>query len=114
MTATIAAAVAILLQIESGGEPNPDSAIGDGTDAVGCLQMHAVAVHEANRIVGYERWTLGDRLDREKSLAMCRVTLEWHYRRGVTDVVDLACRWNRPNGERNEKYRDKVKERMER
>jgi hypothetical protein len=94
-----------LVQIESGARPN---AIGDGGKAVGILQIHPVMVEEANRIHGAARWTPADRRDPQASLAMARTVLAWHYERGVRDPVELACRWNRPDGTAGAEYRKKA------
>lgn len=95
-----------LVQIESSGRP---AAIGDGGKAVGLLQIHPVAVREANRLAGSNRWKLSDRTCPAKSRAMARTILTWHYRRGVTDPVELACRWNRPYSKASAQYRAKVR-----
>jgi len=94
-----------LIQIESSGRP---AVIGDGGAAVGCLQIHPVAVREANRIAGSNHWKLADRTCPAKSRAMARTILVWHVRRGVTDPVELACKWNRPFGDADPQYRAKA------
>jgi hypothetical protein len=118
MTNTIALVLAVLLRIETGGHPSPDTAIGDSGKAVGCLQMHAIAVAEANRLVKragspYNApgggWTPAHRLSRKESLRMAEVILRAHYERGATDPEELACRWNRPSGKVPEAYRGKVR-----
>jgi hypothetical protein len=96
-----------LIQIESNGQP---SVIGDDGKAVGLLQIHPVAVREANRIAGENRWKLSDRTCPAKSRAMARTILTWHYLRGVKDPIELACRWNRPFGREAAHYRAKVKD----
>jgi len=81
-----------IIAVESGGD---DSAVGDGGKAVGCLQIHPIMVKEVNRILKKEVYTLDDRKDRTKSIAMFRVysshyTPSWdgrHY-----ELV--ARRWN--------------------
>ena len=95
-----------LVQIESSGRP---AVVGDNGAAVGLLQLHPVAVREANRLAGSKRWMLTDRTCPVKSRAMARTILNWHYQRGVTDPVELACRWNKPFGEPTAKYRAKVR-----
>lgn len=91
--AIIASAIAALIRVESGGIPD---AVGDGGRAVGVMQMWPCAVHEANRIAGRKLWTLSDRSNPQLSLAMARVILAHHYRRGARDAVSLACRWRNP------------------
>jgi hypothetical protein len=110
MTNLITTVMLAVLTIETGGEPEAtrDTVVRDGGLAVGIAQIHPIAVQEANRLYGRERWTLADRTNRVESLAMLRITLAWHYRRGVRDPVDLACRWNRPGGQLNPDYRRKV------
>jgi len=95
MSNVIAIVVAALIQIESGGDAR---AVGDDERSIGILQMRKIAVRESCRIVGARRWTYSDRWSPSKSREMCRVTLERHYRRGVTDPVKLACRWRNPDG----------------
>jgi len=106
----IAIVVAALIQVESGGDAR---ALGDSGRAIGILQMWPIAVREANRIVGERRWAYGDRSDPIKSQEMCRVTLERHYRRGVTDPVKLAGRWRNPNGDAPPWYLRKCKREIE-
>ena len=113
MSNVIAIVLCALLQVESSNSRNIHG-YNDGGSAVGVLQIHRVAVREANRIVGYQRWTYADRHDAEESKEMCRVTMAWHYRRGVKDPVELACRWNRPDGTASRMYRGKVKRALQR
>jgi len=110
MTNLICIVIAALVQIESGGKAN---AVGDGEKAVGCLQMWPIAVREANRVSG-QHWTLDDRLDPKKSNAMAYVTLEWHYKRGVTNAVALAGRWRNPDGRAPKWYFDKARRELAR
>jgi hypothetical protein len=103
---TVERVIDALVQIESSGRP---AVIGDGGKAVGLLQLHPVAVREANRIAGSNRWKLSDRFCPQQSRAMARTILTWHYQRGVTDPVELACRWNKPFGQTTAHYRAKVR-----
>lgn len=102
---TVERVIDALVQIESSGRP---AVTGDNGKAVGLLQLHPVAVREANRIAGSNRWKLSDRTCPAKSRAMARTILTWHYRRGVTDPVELACRWNKPFGQTTTHYRSKA------
>ena len=86
-------AAALCLAVETGGRAD---AVGDGGRAVSAYQMWPCAVREANRIVGRELWTTEDRRNPQLSRAMCLATLQHHYNRGVTNVIDLACRWRNP------------------
>lgn len=121
MTNIISMAVAVILSIESSG--GIDTRAGDKGKAVGPFQMWTTAVDEANRVEGiYARrfkrkprvWKYSDRECLKKSQQMCELLLIWHYRRGVTDIINLVCRWNRPSGRVNRKYRKKVLERIKR
>ena len=111
MSNTIAVLLAVLIQVESGGN---DKAVGDCGRAIGCLQIRVVAVDEANRIVGERRWRYSDRYDRQKSIAICRATLARHWRRGVTDPVELCCKWRNPYGKRAPLwYRERIEKALE-
>ena len=103
-------AIAALIQVESAGR---SGAIGDHGRAVGILQMWPVAVAEANRVAGTRRWTPADRHDPARSVEMARALLGWHYRRGVTDPVELAGRWRNPNGRAPGWYRERIRKAME-
>jgi len=67
--------IPILIQIESGGDPN---AIGDNGDAVGVLQIHKITVDDVNRILGINRFTYLGRGSISESKSMCRFYLK-HY-----------------------------------
>lgn len=105
MNTTIALVLAAILQIESSGGTNIRA--GDGGRAVGPYQMHPIAVREVNR-VWHTNYTLSDRRCPSRSKKMCELTLIYHYRRGVTDPVDLACKWHRPYGKTCNVYRKKA------
>ena len=98
MTNLITMALAALLSVESSCGRNGSD--GDHGKAVGVYQIHKCAVDEANRIVGYKKWTYGDRRNPAKSREICRATLERHLRRGVKDPVELCCKWRNPYGKR--------------
>jgi len=119
MNELIEAIVATLIAVESGGNT---MAVGDGGRAVGILQMWPIAVAEANRLEEIEArrekrvgrfWALEDRENPEQSKEMARVTLRWHYRRGITDPVELACRWRNPHGDAPAWYREKIRRELE-
>ena len=116
MNSVVSIAVAAVLSVESGN--NPAVKDGDGGRAVGVAQMWPVAVAEANRLEAMHakregrtprRWTLRDRRNPTASRAMVVATLAAHYRWGVTDPVDLACRWRNPNTQAPEWHRRKIK-----
>jgi hypothetical protein len=119
MTNIIAAVIAAILTVETGGEADPANAVGDSGRAVGAFQVHEIAVREANRLEGIEArregrkarvWTYSDRYDPVKSREMAEVTLRWHYRRGVTCPVELGARWNRPDGSARQGYKDRIRQ----
>lgn len=106
----------VLLQIESSG--GKDLRHGDGGLAVGPYQTWRVAVDEANRVEKIQskregrtprKWKYSDRTDLGKSREICETTMRWHYKRGVTDPITLACKWNTPYGKIDPRYLDKVK-----
>jgi soluble lytic murein transglycosylase-like protein len=75
--------------VESSNNP---SAIGDGGQAVGILQIHPIMIKDVNRILGKDAYTLRDRLDPVKSRKICRVYLS-HYGKGK-QFDYLARIWN--------------------
>jgi len=79
--------IAALIQVESDGN---DTACGDNDKAIGCLQIWPITVKDANRILGQEKYQLKDRLNRQKSIEMCRIILG-HYESGNEAQ---ARRWN--------------------
>ena len=97
-------------------------AIGDNGKAVGVLQLHKVYVDDANRIVGYKKYSYNDRYAARKSEEMTMIVLTHygkHYERKTgkrcTDEV-LArihnrgySQWNDKLGER---YWNSVKQFM--
>ena len=85
--------------VESGCDEN---AVGP-TDDLGWLQITPVLVRDCNRILGYERYTFEDRLDRECSEQMFRI-IQDHYNPSW-DLSAAARRWNPGAGD---SYRDKV------
>jgi hypothetical protein len=89
--------VSALIQVESSGR---DHAVGDNGRAVGCLQIHPILVDDVNTILARRgsstRFTLADRLNRQKSVAMLEVYLG-HYGRRLgrkATEQDLARIWN--------------------
>ncbi len=56
-----------IIWVESKGN---SKAVGDDGKAVGVLQLWPIYVREANRLVGYEKYTLDDRCDSLKSVKM--------------------------------------------
>lgn len=108
-----------LKMAESGCKSN---AIGDNGKAVGILQLHKVYVDDANRIVGYNKYTYNDRYDIHKSEEITRTVLshygniyEYKTSKVCTDEV-LARIHNRGFSQWNDKfgesYWNKVKQFM--
>ena len=115
MSNVIAMALAAVLAVES--RNCADKRTGDGGRAVGAFQMWPVAVREANRIESImarregrrpRKWRVWDRASFVRSSEMCEATLRWHYRRGVTDPVALACKWRNPYSRCPEWHRRKI------
>ena len=116
MSNVIAIALAAILSVESSG--GRDLRVGDNGRAVGSFQIWRIAVDEANRVEKImakrekrvpRKWSYSDRHSHERSREMCRTTLVWHYMRGTTNSVDLACKWNAPyKRHANPKYRAKI------
>ena len=63
-----------LIMVESGGR---DSAVGDNSRALGCLQIHAGVVADVNHIYGTS-FRHEDAKDRQKAVAICQLYLR-HY-----------------------------------
>lgn len=76
-------------EIESGGDSN---AVGDNGRAIGAYQIWPIMVKEVNRILGKDRYTLKDRLDKAKSREMCRIFLN-NCKKGLS-LPDLGRCWN--------------------
>ena len=93
----------LLAALESGGESDPDAAIGDGGLAHGRYQIRQEFVDECNRIIGEDRYALSDAHDEVRSNAM---VVCWHsyWSRGKGtrgDLVAMARQHNGgPNGHR--------------
>ena len=88
-----------MVQIESEGDV---TAVGDNGSAVGVLQIRPIMVHEINRLLKEERYTLEDRWDSIRSVEM------FHTFQELTNPdwdEELAVRrWNGGiRGERNPK-----------
>ena len=77
-----------LIQVESGGN---DSAIGDSGKAVGCLQIWPIMVRDVNQFSA-SKYTLDDRYNRQKSIAICRAYMS-HYGKRWT-IEQAARHWN--------------------
>ncbi len=73
--------------VETGGELDPDNAIGDHGKAIGAYQLHKIYVRDANRILGFDIYSYEDRWDRAKSREMTSIVIQ-HY--GEGDIETMA------------------------
>lgn len=64
-----------IIYVESRGNPKAYNA---KEDAAGQLQIRPIMVREANRICGYERFSLKDRWDPQRSIEMWYVVQNYH------------------------------------
>lgn len=83
-----------LVQVESRGDWNAIGPIVE-INAVGVLQETPIYVREANRLIGFTRWKLNDRLDSIESVAMFKIISKRYNPR-----YDLkrACKLHNPGG----------------
>jgi hypothetical protein len=94
MTNLVQIALAILLQVESSGNPSPPD--GDHGIAVGPLQWHQVQVDDYNRRFN-DNLTLEKMRDPDIAIPAARKWLTWaaqHH--GITIPSKLCARWNQP------------------
>ena len=101
MKAILEILIPVLIQVESGGDVD---AIGDMGEAVGCLQIHEIMVDDVNRIAKmngwwctggsgeyyYHKFTIDDRLDKNKSIQMCEYYLNYYYDKYVEWYYKLS------------------------
>lgn len=84
-----------------------------GEDAVGVLQIRPIMVKEVNRVLGFDKYTLKDRWDKQKSIEMFNVI---RYNTPNPTNEKIARNWNGgPNGYRKNstlKYWQKVKKQL--
>lgn len=77
------------IEVESNGV---DSAINKKSGAAGCLQIMPILIDEANRLSGYEKYTLNDRFSREKSEEIFYLIMD---KKNPKYDLHLACKiWN--------------------
>jgi hypothetical protein len=99
-----------IMYVESRGDINAYNA---KENAVGCLQIRPIMLREVNRLLGYNKYKLTDRWNKEKSIQMFNVIKEH-----TTNPTDekLARNWNGGwNGYKKQstlKYWQKVKKQL--
>lgn len=99
-----------IIYVESRGDINAYNA---KENAVGCLQIRPIMLREVNRLLGYNKYKLADRWNKQKSIQMFNVIREH-----TTNPTDekLARNWNGGwNGYKKQstlKYWHKVKEQL--
>jgi hypothetical protein len=99
-----------IIYVESRGDINAYNA---KENAVGCLQIRPIMLREVNRLLGYNKYKLADRWNKQKSIEMFNVIKEH-----TTNPTDekLARNWNGGwNGYKKQstlKYWHKVKEQL--
>jgi hypothetical protein len=79
-----------LIKIESDGNPNK---ISDHGLAVGILQIHPIMVKDVNRILGFKKYNLNDRLCPNKSKEMAKIFFKYYTNENWSNVKIARC-WN--------------------
>lgn len=99
-----------IIYVESRGDINAYNA---KENAVGCLQIRPIMLREVNRLLGYNKYKLTDRWNKEKSIEMFNV-IKKHTTNPTNEK--LARNWNGGwNGYKKQstlKYWHKVKEQL--
>ena len=102
--------LAAVIHVESRGDANAHNV---GEDAVGVLQIRPIMVKEVNRILRFDKYTLQDRWDKQKSIEMFNV-IRQHTPNPTNEKI--ARNWNGgPNGYRKKstlKYWQKVQQQL--
>jgi hypothetical protein len=75
--------------VESRGDPR---AVKADENAVGIVQIRPIMVRDCNRIIGYAKWTLADRLDVERSWQMFRLYSRYYAPNGTPEI--WSRNWN--------------------
>lgn len=75
---------------------NNTNARNKSSGASGILQLMPIMVKEANRLVGYEKYTLSDRFNKEKSFEIFRLIMK--HKNPNYDLAKACYIWN-PNGD---------------
>jgi hypothetical protein len=119
MDALLTLLIPLLIQVESSGNPN---AVNKKEDAVGILQIRQCVIEDVNRIY-QTKYTEKDRLNKAKSMSICRLYLKYYGTRyqlktgKKADIYILASMWCAgPDGykqiktnENVQKYIEKIK-----
>tara|TARA_Y100000004_G_C8823762_1_gene373123 strand:- start:402 stop:809 length:408 start_codon:yes stop_codon:yes gene_type:complete len=90
---------AVLMMIESGGEPDPASAVGDNGASVGALQIQMAVIEDVNRVYRTQ-YDSDDRKCIETSKEICRKYLTYwinrYHKNTGNEVIlnDFALCWN--------------------
>lgn len=99
-----------VIHVESRGNINAHNV---GEDAVGVLQIRPIMVKEVNRVLGFDKYTLKDRWDKQKSIEMFNVI---RYNTPNPTNEKIARNWNGgPNGYKKKstlKYWGKVQKQL--
>ena len=99
-----------IIYVESRGDTNAHNI---SEDAVGCLQIRPIMLREVNRLLGYNKYKLADRWNKQKSIEMFNVIKE-HTTNPTNEK--LARNWNGGwSGYKKQstlKYWHKVKEQL--
>ncbi len=102
--------LAAIIHVESRGDVNAHNVC---EDAVGVLQIRPIMVKEVNRILRFDKYTLQDRWDKQKSIEMFNV-IRQHTPNPTNEKI--ARNWNGgPNGYKKNstlKYWQKVQQQL--
>ena len=82
-------------------------------DAVGCLQIRPIMVREVNRLLGYNKYKLADRWNKDKSIEMFNIIKD-HTTNPTNEKLAINWNggWNGYNKKSTLKYWYKVKEQL--
>ena len=82
-------------------------------DAVGCLQIRPIMVREVNRLLGYNKYKLADRWNKDKSIEMFNIIKD-HTTNPTNEKLARNWNggWNGYNKKSTLKYWYKVKEQL--
>lgn len=116
--------VRAIAEVESGGQINRDTCVGDKGKAVGRYQIWETYVDDVNRILGYKKYSYEDRKNASKSIQMVYIYLTHYGKRyerltgkKCTDEIYARIHNGGPNGWRKEstvKYWHKVQIELQR